>query len=313
MRVERRTNLLAGVVILALALAFLARAFGLIPANLADLLIRALPALLILFGLSLLLRGRIPASGLLALMLTGALVAGVTMAAYTQRAAQSRTDTQQPLAVDLSGVTLLRLRIETLASDVELVTSLGTGAASGLFTGSAENTVSQSLTRAEDGSADLTLTETQTSQFPRLDAVGRGALRLELPVSLPIDLDLAASDGSVILNLGGLALERSNVTVSRGDLIVTLPDYAPALAGNTSNGALTAADGDLTVFIPASVAARLELNRASSGIDPLYDADRYNYLVGDILEARTIETAAAVVRYTLIAPRGRIRVEVPPG
>jgi predicted nucleotidyltransferase len=55
----------------------------------------------------------------------------------------------------------------------------------------------------------------------------------------------------------------------------------------------------------------LELNRFGSGIDPVFDANVYNYLVGDVLEARTIETADIVVRYTITAPRGRIRVEVP--
>jgi hypothetical protein len=34
-------------------------------------------------------------------------------------------------------------------------------------------------------------------------------------------------------------------------------------------------------------------------------------LVGDVLEARTIDTAGIVLHYSLTVPRGRIRVEVP--
>jgi hypothetical protein len=55
----------------------------------------------------------------------------------------------------------------------------------------------------------------------------------------------------------------------------------------------------------------MELDRENSGIQPQYDPNVYNYLVGDILEARNINTAQIILRYALHVPRGRIRVEVP--
>jgi hypothetical protein len=93
---------------------------------------------------------------------------------------------------------------------------------------------------------------------------------------------------------------------------VTLPVYDPLGSGPEDVlGTLAVRDGDITVFIDPQMAARLELNRVGSGIDPVYDPGVYNYLVGDVLEARTIETADIVVRYNLTAPRGRITVREP--
>ncbi|PJF25100.1 MAG: hypothetical protein CUN53_14490, partial [Phototrophicales bacterium] len=165
---------------------------------------------------------------------------------------------------------------------------------------------------AEGNVAALTLRELGMDGIPPLDAVGRGTLRVELPPALPLDIDFVGDDGAVTFNLRGTALERLNLTASRGNVVVTLPDYAPQLSQRgESLGTITVGGGDLTLFVPTTVAGRFELNRGGSGIEPIYDANAYLYLVGDVLEARGIDTAAAVVRYTLNVGRGQIRIQTP--
>ena len=315
MKIQRRTNPLWGLVLLALAAVLVANVLGYLPSGVFDLIQRAWPALLVLAGLSFLLSRRLPLGGLIALIITVAVVAGVAVVAYSGRAAQQRSDYQQVIELPLNGnITLLRLRVETLATNVELITSATSDPViSGEFVGSAESRVDIDYEPdAADNSATLTLREVQPSGFPGLESVGRGTLRVEIPPNTPVDVDFLGSDGSIVLNMDGLDLERLNVFVTRGDVVVTLPEYQPVLSGaEGTQGTLTTRDGDLAIFIPATVAARLELNREGSGIEPQYDATIYNYLVGDVLEARTIETADTVVRYALTVPRGLIRIEVP--
>jgi hypothetical protein len=314
MSIARRTTPLWGVVILALAVMFLARSLDLIPAGIFDLIVRSWPGLLVLLGLWLLLRDRVPYGGLIALLASAGLIGVVAVAAFTGRAAEQRDDTRQLIEQALPvNTTLLRVRVETLATDVELLRSLDTSAlVVGEFVGSSENSIALEVEEPGDGSVTLALREVQASPFPMLEAVGRGTLRLELPPNIPLDIAFAGSDGSATLNVNGLDLERLNVTVGRGDVVVTMPAYQPRLSPvGGLNGTIATNGGDVTIFIPAEVAARLELNRFGSGIEPQYDANIYNYLVGDVLEARSIEIADIVVRYAVTAPRGRIRVEVP--
>lgn len=314
MRLQRRTNPLWGLVLLALAGVLLARALGYVPDGAFDLMVRAWPMLLVLAGLSFLLRGRVPFGSAIAVIASVLLVAGVVAAAYSGRASQQRSDYRQPIEQVLAAdVTLLRLRVQSLATGVEILTSSTSDAVvTGEFVGSAENRVEVNYTVDADNAATLDLREVQPSGFPSLESIGRGTLRVEVPAGIPLDIEFNGGDGDVTLNMDGSKLERLNVFVTRGNVVVTLPNYQPVLSGGSAaQGTITTREGDLTVLVPPAVAARFELNREGSGIDPLYDANVYNYLVGDVLEARTIETANVVVRYTLTAPRGRIRLEVP--
>ncbi len=310
---RRQTNLLWGLVILALALFVLLRALGIIPEGMVDLIVRAWPALLLLGGLSILLRNRVRFGSLIALVFSVVVAAGIITSAYSSRATQQSTDFTQPISQSLgSGLTLLRLRIQTLATDVDLLGTL-TSEVSGEFVGSSDNHIEINYSELADNSATLTINEVRESgDFPMLETMGRGRLHLELPPNVPIDVEFVGQDGSVVLNMGGTALERLNVTAVRGDAVITLPNYSPLLSQpGESLGTLTISDGDLALFIPTAVGARLELDRGGSGVQPQYDANLYNYLVGDILEARNINTASVVTNYTLRVPRGLIRVEVP--
>lgn len=307
----RRTYPLAGFVLLLLALYLLASALGVVPPGAQDLINRAWPALLVLAGLAILLRGRVPLSNLIAV--GGALVVTgvIGVAAYQNRASQPATGTEQAINQTIpADLSLLRVRLALNMTDVNVVSGLTADSVKGQYTGSAANWVAVTYVEAPDRSATLTLTETRPQGIPSLDQLGRGVLELELPPDIPLDVEYVGADGDATFNLNDVALERLNVDLASGDLIVTLPIYQPVLIPpGESNGTLTAAAGNLALFVPQSVAARLELNRGGSGIEPQFDPAQFNYLVGDVLESRTIDTAPFALDYTLNVPHGQIRVE----
>jgi hypothetical protein len=314
MRLQRRVNPIWGLILLLVAALLAARALGAIPAGLFDLIVRGWPVLLVLIGLTTLLRDRLPFSGLIALILSVILVVGLGAYALNSRAAERREDNRQPLIQALpADVSLLRVRVRVLSTDVELLRALdSTPQVAGEFVGSVDNQVDMGFEVLPDNSVTLTLDETRAGGFPFLETAGRGALQLELPPDVPMDVEFISDDGDIILNLSGTALERLNVDAINGDVIVTLPEYAPQFSeSDASLGTLTAQNGSLTLRVPQAVAGRFELNRGGSGIDPQFDAAIYNYLQGDVLEARLIESADIVLRYTLTAPRGLIRLDAP--
>lgn len=309
MQVRRRTNPLLGLVMLALALVVTAQAFGWLPATYTDILTRALPALLVLAGLTLLLRGRVPLAGVIAIVLSAALAAGVTALAYTNRAEIYSTDREQPIEQMIDPeVGLLRVRVEVLSTDVELLPTIDAAVVRGAFIGSSESDIVVNYERLSDGSATLTILETRPNPFPLLERLGRGRLRLELPATLPLDVAFSGQRGDLALNLSSTQLERLNVDLQQGDALVRLPDYDPILSGETDSlGTLAARGGSLTVFVPTAVAARLTID---SSAEPDYDPTIYNLLVGGVLEARGIDSADKIVNYAVIVPEGRVRLEI---
>lgn len=311
MRTGRRTNFLWGIIALAVGIIVLLHALGVIPVGIADVINRAWPLLLVLAGLSVLLRERVRFGSLLTLVLSGALLAGVVATAFSSRATQLRSDYETALNHPVSpAINLLRVQVTTLSTDVEIVRSLDTRVINGQFIGSSESLITTEYNEADGGAATLTISETQPNQFPLLDAIGRGTFRLELPAGVPLDVQFNGVDGTLTLNMSGLSLERLNLDLENGNAVVSLPSYQPlGSSADASLGTFVVRSGDMTVRVPADVAARLELNRGGSPAQPVYDAQLYNYLVGDILEARNFDTGEIKLRYALTAPRGLITVE----
>jgi hypothetical protein len=300
-----------GLALLVLALVLALRSMQLLPETVFDLLARAWPALLVLAGLSIILRARVGFGSGIALIVSLLLLGGIAALGFSSRATQQRSDYRETLAQTISpAATLLRVQIRTLATDIELLPrGGGERQVTGEFVGSAESQIE--ITYNEAGvDGNLLIAEQQASQFPRLENIGRGTLRLELPPDLALDIDLQAASGTVTLNTVGLAVERMNLNLLRGDALVTLPMYDPLASGPEDTlGTLAAREGNITMLIDLDLAAQLELD---VGARPIYDPNFYNYL-SDLnrLEARNINVADIIVRYAVSAPRGEVIVRNP--
>ncbi len=310
MKAPRRTNLLWGIILLAVAVIIILRAFNVIPEGIYDIISRSWPVLLVIGGLSIFLRDRIRLGSLIALVAGVALIGAATAVSFSSRATQVRSDYQETIAQPVAdNINLLRIQVVTLSTEVEIVRSLDTGAISGQFTGSTESLVTSEYVDAGDGTASLTITESHPNQFPMLDAIGRGTFRLELPAGIPLDVSFKGQEGTVSLNMSGLSLERLNMDLVKGDAVVTIPEYKPlGSPPDALLGGLVARDGSLTLIIPPTVAAHLELTGAS--VDPIFDPTVYNLLASPsrALESRNFDFAEIKIRYGVTVPRGQITV-----
>lgn len=299
------------------ALVVLLRALDVLPDGPFDVLSRAWPVLLVLGGLTLILRQRVPLSGVVSLLVSGVLLVGVVVIAYANQSGEVRDDYRETIAQAVGEpVTLLAVNVDTRTTAVD-IRATDDDMIQGEFTGSASSMVTVDYTEDDQGRATFTLIETQRSGFPALDAVGRGRLLLEVPDNVAVAVAFAGDDGDLLLDMSGLQLERLAVEVADGDVAVTLPAYAPQSPNAIDQpGVITAQNGQITLFVPEAVAARLELNRAGSGIEPEFDEAVYRYLQGDVLEARGYEgdnPGLVRLRYVVTAPDGLIRVETVEG
>lgn len=309
-----RKNLLYGSLALAVAIAVLIRALNLLPPYIDDILGRAFPVVLVIVGLSILLRNRVPFSGFIAVMIGLALVTVISTTAFSVRQGQTRDDNRVEITEEVAEDTVLvRVRVQTLDTDVELVRAPQgvDGVLRALFTGSTESDILETYVENLDNTATFTLNETRLNPVPMLDAVGRGTLLVELPPDVPVDMQIEVLSGDVRLNMNDIDLERLNLDVTDGDVIVSLPMYAPQYSDPEETlGAWRVGTGALTVRVPVEVSARFDMSQ-STGPEPDYDPNIYNLLFGrDVLEARNIDTADVVLRYDLVAMRDRLTVAV---
>lgn len=315
MKAQRRTRVLWGLLLAALALILLLKTFELIPDGLYDLLVRSWPVLLVLIGLSALFQGRVPFASGAALLISVLLVGGMAFTAYSTRAREERTDQQRSIAqVVAPQINLLEISIETLETEVEIESTDRADGITGQFIGSTESELTITYTEnTADQRATFTLREARPNQFPVLEAVGRGRLRLQIPAELSVSLAVAGSDGDITLNLRELALERLTVFAVTGNVLLTLPDYTPLSpnAGEIPND-IRAPVGTVSILAPESLPVRFELQRGAGSPPPLYDETVYRYLANDVLEARTYENADVRLDYVIRSPQ-QIRVETPAG
>lgn len=302
-----RRNILWGLIGVAVAAVLILRAFGVIPDNIFDVLLRAAPALLIFGGLALLLRDRLPFGGVLALGLAAFITVNIALLAYSSRAGQMRDDNRIPITQTInSGVTLLRVELNLLSTDVNVLlaepNSIG-----GEFVGSTESQLVVDYTEDALGGAVFEITETRPSALPNLQAVGRGRLDLALPPELAADILVNVEQGIATLDFGNTDLERLNLNVGQGDARVVLPNYAAVSPDVSGSGTLNLQAGTLTLFVPRDVGLRVEFPTASAG-DPQVDETVYNVLRDGTIESRQFDSADVQMRYTVRVPGGRVIV-----
>jgi len=230
-----------------------------VPAGIIDLIMRALPVLLIFVGLAFFLRGRVPVGNLASLIISVGLVVGVATIDYNNQSAQVSTDQNLSLSYPIEeDVTLFVVNVSATTTEITINTIPQATVVTGTFIGSRQSIISQTKNVSEQGVGEMTITETKSDEFPRLDDIGRGTLDLTLPANIPLVLNIVNQSGDVTLSLGDVQLERLTVTINQGDAVVSLPNHDPlSLESEERPSEFIISGGDLTILIPTDVDARL--------------------------------------------------------
>jgi len=312
----KRGQLALGIVLLALPLVGLLGNLDILTGGIYDVLLRAYPALLIFIGLAIALRYRVPLGGMIALALSISLTAGVVYYAYTSRIDTQLTSNQVTIAETIAPqITTLQVNLTTLDTDVRVAVQDDTARTiSGTFTGGDNSDLRVGY--EEDGAiATLTIAETEVSDFPLLEAVGRADFTLALPPDVAVAVAYQGVRGTVDFDMANLALERLNLTHNSGNVLVTLPDYQPLSRTVIDNpGQWLVLDGNLDVRVPPDVGGRFFLERGSNAEPrPPQNYDDLIYAVelspnDYILASRRYDVLDVQVRYRVNVPNGRFRI-----
>ncbi len=310
---KRRVYWAWGVIPVGIASVLMLYTLEAIPPGLFDLLTRAWPILLILVGLLLLLRGRMPLGGLVALGISAALVGGVATIAYSTRASQERTENEIRISQSIdSSATLLVINVVVNNTDFTLRRATEARMVNGVFTGSAESDIVTTFNDEFELTVEYTIRETQPSQFPLLAAVGRGAMVLDIPADIAVALNIVVGEGLTTLNLSDLQLERLTLELDNGNAAITLPNYQPrSLDPAERPGDLTVRRGNLTLLAPNEIDVRVSFDRRGSGTPVQYDAlyiDQRDDVDGIL--RREVESSDVRLFFDVTIPRGQLRLDV---
>jgi hypothetical protein len=285
--INTRRDLMWPLIVIALGSIWLLMTAGALPEATGDILLRAWPALLILFGFDVLFgrrRLRIWRSSiemsLVGLVVMVALLVGLVWLAYRNQADVVRADNVQTFSQVLPEE-VSRVRLE-ISLDRTAVTASPAAAdpreLGAEFKGSKDSTVS--MTWAVEGDTGvLDVTETHASAIPKLEDYGRGTLTLTLPAGVVIDvLDLSSQHGDVTADLQPLRVGQIVLTVGSGNLTLHLPTQ------DVLQGKLKTGDGGMELFVPESMA--LVCAKAPGSGEPTYQYDTFRY---DLLRDGTLK------------------------
>jgi hypothetical protein len=280
-----RRNLMWPLIVIAVGCIWLLMTAGALPEATGDIILRAWPALLILFGFDVLFgrrrlrlwRSSVELS-LVGLVVTVALLAGLVRFAYQNQADVVRADNvktfSQVLPEEVSHVSL-EISLDRTAVTASPVTGnpreLGAE-----YKGSKDSNVDMIWTPDGD-SGVLKVIETHTSKIPKLEDYGRGTLTITLPAGVVIDVfDVSNQHGDVTADLQPLQVERIDLRVGSGNLTLHLP------AQDVLQGKLKTGDGGIELFVPQNMALVLKAHG-----DPdyyTYDKLRYDLLADGTLK-----------------------------
>jgi hypothetical protein len=277
-----RRNVMWPLLVMAVGCIWLLKVAGAVPDAVGDILLRAWPALLILFGFDVLFgRRRLRLSRLnLEMSLVGlavvlVLLAGIVWFAYQKQADTLRTDNVQTFSQDLPAE-VARVRVEaTLDRTAVTVNPVQGSTLSAEFKGSRESDVR--LDWSVDGEAGiLRISETHPNSIPQLEDYGRGTLVVSLPADVVIELfSLNSTRGDVTADLQPLRVEQLDLTIDKGNLAIHLPSL------DVLQGKLKTGSGSVELFVPQTMALILQMH---GGSDLQYDTLRYDLLEGGKLK-----------------------------
>lgn len=262
-----------------------------LPEAYGDLLVRSWPVLLIMFGLNVLLAGRLRYANWLILVASVGLVVVIANFAYAERSQEYREDYRefwQDVVPD--DVTQLVINIETTDTLVALTNAPEPRQAQVEFVGSTESELDVQL-EIQGTAATLDIIETRSGILPRLAEVGRGKVNIFVPWGVFIqELNFTNDDGPVTLDLTNLEIRWVDATLSRGNMKLCLPQRVAnedfVLIGNE----VVLNNGDLRLVVPEPVTLSLATNSTSQPTYiPAARASNYVFLFEGGLETRGVD------------------------
>jgi hypothetical protein len=286
-----RRNIMWPLIIMAVGGIWLLKVANAFPDAVDDILARAWPALLILFGFDVLLgrrrlrmlRWRVDTS-LIGVAVTLALVAGVIGFAYRKQADVVRADNVRNYS-DVLADEIDRVRLEVNVERTSVTVKPAEDNPRALdvtFKGTNESQVDFGW--STDGSTGtLTVDEAYRNKIPRLEDYGRSTLEIALPTGVVVELfDMSGGQGDAALDLRSLYMRQILLTVDTGNIQLYLPSF-DVLQGDLKTG-----NGSIELLVPSSSALDVKLSPGSGTPRYRYDEDKYDVLLnGEIKPTNT--------------------------
>jgi len=286
-----RRRVMWPLLIVALGTVWLLAVAGAIPGAVSDLLQRAWPALLILFGFDVLLgRRRLPLGrsgvemGWVGLALTVVLVAVVAALAYREQADVVRTENVQTLTQALGAdVEHIRVDAQVMRTAVTVgVAEDGADEVRAVYRGSRESRVTM-VWSVEGDTGVLTISEEARNAIPKLEDYGRGTLELLLPAGATVEvLRMAGDSGDVTADLTKLRVAQFALDFDAVDVTLRLPTL------DVMQGRVATRNGDIELVVPAEMALDVKLDTGSGEPEYVYDSFRYDLLRDGELRRRNV-------------------------
>jgi hypothetical protein len=280
-----RRSIMWPLVIITVGSIWLLMSAGAFPEAVGDVLLRAWPALLILFGFDVLLGRRrlrilywsveMSLVGLVVMVLA---LAGLVWLAYAKQADVVRSDYVKTFSQTLPDE-VIQMHFEISVGRTTVTIHPGsTRDLQAEFKGGKESEVQMGWS-VEGDSAVFRVVEEHPNAIPRLANYGRGTLDITLPADVIIkEFKLSGERGDVTADLQPLRVEWLELAIKRGDLKVNLP------AQDALSGVLTSGDGGIELLVPPGMALMVGLKPGSG--DPNYQYDTLTY---DVLRDGTLK------------------------
>lgn len=252
-----KSNFVWPVLVIGIGIVMLMISADLIPDAYGDLLIRAWPVLLMMFGLNVLLAGRLRYANWIVFGLSIGLVAVIANLAYAERRKEYRNDyTETWLNYMPSEASVLIVNIEAKETRVTLSHAPIAGQIQARFEGSTESDVTVSL-EVDGNVATFSVIERRSGILPKLPEVGRGTLNVFLPPGVVIEaLNYVGDDGPINFDLSLLDVPRATIEIGRGNARLCLPQYS---ADEVMIGDVRVGNGDLELIVSPGLTLDLDV------------------------------------------------------
>lgn len=274
-----RPNFMWPVLIIGVGIMMLMISADVVPEAYGDVMIRSWPALMIIFGLNVMLGGRLKYANWGILGLAIVLVVVIGNLAYAQRQDEYRDDYRESWEQQVPE-SVEQINVEIVAKEtlVTLSHSPDTQLMQAFFTGSTESDVTISFDM-ETNPPTFRVIENRSGILPRLAEVGRGKMNIFLPVGVRIEnLSYAGDNGSVTFNLDQLDVRELDVDINKGNMDLCLPFLQVGTDKRIFGNAVRVNNGNLRTYVPEGISVSMQyasnppnFEFRPSTIEDLYD------------------------------------------